>query len=185
MKWEQYSSDIKNALDNFKFDEQIPSVIKDTVKNKGTIFVAGNGGSSALADHYVCDLSKGANRDWQTNKNRLRAINLSGNTAYLMAIANDNSYSDVFKEQLVNLALPGDVLMLISSSGNSPNIVAAAEYARDNGIIVIGITGFTGGKLKELSHYSAHVEMKSYEMAEDIHSVFGHFLAVSLREDND
>ena len=99
----------------------------------------------------------------------------------MTAISNDEHYTDVFKQQLINLASPQDILVLISSSGNSPNIVRAAEYGKDLGMVVIGISGFEGGKLKEISDYSAHINYKSYEVCEDIHGIFGHFLAVYLR----
>ena len=101
----------------------------------------------------------------------------------MTAISNDAHYDEVFMQQLVNLASPKDILMLISSSGNSKNIIKAAEYGKDIGMIVIGITGFDGGKLKKIANYSAHMDYKSYEVCEDIHSVFGHFLATYLREE--
>ena len=95
---------------------------------------------------------------------------------------NDTDYSEIFKQQLINLAEKNDILILISSSGNSPNIVSAAKWAKEHGLLVIGITGFEGGKLKELCDYSAHINSTSYEIAEDIHAIFGHFLAKYLRE---
>ena len=157
--------------------------IKNLIKNNQKIFVAGNGGSAAIASHYVNDFSKGANKDWSNNFNRYKAICLSSNLSYMTAISNDAHYDEVFMQQLVNLASPKDILMLISSSGNSKNIIKAAEYGKDIGMIVIGITGFDGGKLKKIANYSAHMDYKSYEVCEDIHSVFGHFLATYLREE--
>ena len=182
MEWEDYKSKIKQALDMFEFNPGVLDVLKDSVKKNQMIFVAGNGGSAAIANHYVCDLSKGAVNNWAENSNRYKAICLSTNIGYLTAISNDTHYQDIFKQQLINLASPGDILVLISSSGNSPNIVRAAEYARERELTVIGISGFNGGRLKELAHYSAHINYPSYEVCEDIHSIFGHFLAVYLRE---
>lgn len=182
MKWEDYKKDIKKALDIFKFDEEILKILKNSIKNNQKIFVAGNGGSAALAIHYVCDLSKGANKDWDNNFKRYKAICLSDNVGYMTAIANDTSYEEVFRQQLINLASKNDILILISSSGNSPNIVKAAEYGKKAGLIVIGMTGFDGGKLKKLCNYSAHVNVNSYEISEDIHGIFGAFLACYLRE---
>jgi D-sedoheptulose 7-phosphate isomerase len=182
MKWEEYKKHIKNALDLFVFDKDILELLRNSISKKQKIFVAGNGGSAAIASHYVCDLSKGANKDWQKNFNRYKAICLSNNLSYMTAISNDEHYDDVFKQQLINLAEPNDILILISSSGNSPNIVKAAEWAKENGLITIGVTGFEGGKLKKLADYSAHIKHPAYEVCEDIHHIFGHFLATYLRE---
>jgi len=182
MNWENYKQNLIKNLDSFKFDEEIISVLRNSIANNQKIFVAGNGGSAALASHYVCDLSKGANKDWKQNFKRYKAICLSSNIGYITAISNDEHYNEVFKQQLINLATPRDIVILISSSGNSPNIVEAAKYAKENGMIVIGITGFEGGKLKELADYSAHLTCESYEFSEDLHAIFGHFLATILRE---
>lgn len=182
MKWEQYKEKIKQALDVFEFDNEVLNILKNSVKNNQKIFVAGNGGSAALANHYACDFSKGANTNWFENFNRYKAICLSSNISYMTAISNDEHYEDVFKHQLINLASPSDILILISGSGNSPNIVKAAEYAKEKGLIVIGVSGFTGGKLKEIAHHSAHLNIPSYEICEDVHGIFGHFLACYLRE---
>lgn len=183
MEWEEYKSSIRKALDVFEFDKEILNILKNTVKNNQKIFIAGNGGSAALANHYVCDFSKGANKDWANNFKRYQAICLSSNISYMTAISNDEQYEDVFKHQLINLASPNDVLILISSSGNSPNIIKAAQYAKESGLIIIGVTGFNGGKLKEIADHSAHLNVDSFEVTEDLHSIFGHFLASYLREE--
>ncbi|MBS3113792.1 SIS domain-containing protein [Candidatus Woesearchaeota archaeon] len=182
MKWSNYKDKVIGALNLFRFDEDILRILEDSIEKNQKIFVAGNGGSAAIALHYVCDFSKGANKDWSNNPNRMKAICLTSNIGYMTAIANDNYYSLIFKEQLVNLASPNDILILISSSGNSPNIIEAANYAKEHGLVVIGITGFSGGKLKEVADYSAHIEFDGYEVCEDVHSVFGHFLVTYLRE---
>ncbi|MCX6706605.1 MAG: SIS domain-containing protein, partial [Candidatus Woesearchaeota archaeon] len=116
------------------------------------------------------------------NFKRYKAICLSNNIGYITAISNDANYNEIFKQQLINLAAPGDILVMISSSGNSPNIIEALKFAKEHGMITIGISGFKGGKLKEMADYSAHLNCDSYELSEDIHAVFGHFLAVYLRE---
>lgn len=184
MNWNEYKNKLKDGFDRFTFDKKIINIIKESKNNNQTIFVAGNGGSASMADHYASDFCKGANRNWQDEtRKRFRAICLSTNTAYLTAISNDTNYSESFRQQLINLSNPNDIVVLISSSGNSPNIVKAAEYCKENNLILIGITGFIGGKLKELADYSAHVDADTYEMIEDTHSVFGHFLAQHLRED--
>lgn len=182
MAWEDYKRKIIEALDLFEFDEGILSTLENSVKQDQKIFVAGNGGSAALANHYACDFSKGANQNWVENFRRYKAICLASNVSYLTAISNDAHYQEIFKQQLINLASPNDILVLISSSGNSPSIIEAAEYGKSVDLITIGITGFDGGKLKEIADYSAHIKYPSYEICEDIHSIFGHFLAVYLRE---
>lgn len=184
MNWNEYKSKINHALDLFRFDEKILEILKNSIKNNQKIFIAGNGGSALLSLHYACDLSKGANPDWEQNFERHKVISLSNNIGYMTAISNDIGYEEVFKQQLINLASKNDILISISSSGNSPNIVKAVEYAKKAGLIVIGITGFNGGKLKEICDYSAYVNVDSYELSEDIHSIFGHFLACYLREKN-
>ena len=182
MNWNEYQSKIKQALDTFEFDGKIPEILKNSIKNNQKIFVAGNGGSATLALHYACDLSKNANPNWEQNLNRYKAICLSSNIGYMTAISNDNGYEEVFKQQLINLASKNDILILISSSGNSPNIIKAAQYAKEAGLIVIGITGFKGGRLKKICDYSAHLNFDSYEVSEDIHQIFGHFLICYLKE---
>jgi len=182
MNWKEYKEQIKEGLDLFEFDDEILRILKESIKNKQTIFVGGNGGSAAIANHYVSDVSKGANQDWSKNFKRYKAISLSSNIEYITAIANDSYYEDIFKQQLINHAKKGDILILISSSGNSPNVVKAAEYAKSIGMTVIGISGFKGGKLKDVADYTGYVNKESYEVSEDVHAVFGHFLAVYLRE---
>lgn len=182
MDWEQYKSEIKKTLDILEFDERILKVLKDSARKNQKIFVAGNGGSAAIAQHYSCDFSKGANKDWLNNDERYKTICLSSNIGYMTAISNDLSYDEIFRQQLINLASPNDILILISSSGNSPNIIKAAEYAKELGMTVIGITGLNGGRLRDMADYSVNVSYPSYEICEDLHAIFGHFLALYLRE---
>jgi len=182
MEWKEYKSKVMQALDIFEFDEKILEVLKNSIKNDQKIFIAGNGGSSVIALHYACDLSKGANPDWEQNTQRYKAISLTSNIGYITAVSNDQHYEEIFKQQLINLANKNDILILISSSGNSPNVVKAAEYAKEIGMITIGLTGFDGGMLKKMCDHSAHVNFDSYEVSEDIHGIFGHFLSCFLRE---
>ncbi len=182
MNWKNYKKRLIKSLDKFKFDGEILTILKDSIKNNQKIFVGGNGGSAAIAMHYVCDFSKGATKNWSDNFKRYRPICLSSNISYITAIANDAYYNEIFKQQLINLASPNDILILISSSGNSPNIIEALKYAKKHDLITIGISGFKGGQLKELSDYTAYLDCDSYELCEDIHTMFGHFLATYLRE---
>ncbi len=185
MNWNSYKESIIGALEIFRFDEGILDLIRNSVSKNQRIFIGGNGGSAALSLHYAADLSKGANSNWEKNAKRLKAVPLTGSIGYITAISNDLNYDEIFKQQLINLASKNDILILISSSGNSPNIVKAAEYAKKAGLIVVGITGFDGGKLKGLSDYSAHLDFDSYEVCEDVHGIFGHFLSCYLRSSPD
>jgi D-sedoheptulose 7-phosphate isomerase len=182
MDWSDYKSQVQKALDLFRFDGEILDILKNSIKNNQKIFVAGNGGSASTANHYACDFSKGAVSNWKNNPARFRAISLSSSIGYMTAIANDSEYEEIFKQQLINLASPKDIAIFISASGNSPNVMRAAEYAKELEMIVIGITGFGGGKLKEIADYSAHIESDSYGVCEDVHSIFGHFLTEYLRD---
>lgn len=185
MNWNEYKNLIAELLDKLVFDKEILQILKDSIKNNQKIFIAGNGGSAANAAHLSCDLSLGANKDWKENSNRYKAIPLTENTPYLLAIANDTDYSQVFKQQLINLASKNDILIAISGSGNSPNILEAVQYAKEKGMITIGISGYDGGKLKKLSDFNVHVESMCMEACEDVHCVFSHFLATWLRENSD
>lgn len=140
-------------------------------KENKQVFIFGNGGSAGTSNHMVNDLSKGTS---VAGKKRLRVIGLSDNMSLLTAYANDCGYETVFEEQLKNLMNPGDVSIVISASGNSPNIVRAAEYARANGGKVISLVGFSGGKLKPLSNVAVYFETFNYGICEDAQLMFSH-----------
>lgn len=181
MNWATFKSEVAEALSQFHFDAGIPEALHESLIKGHKIFVAGNGGSASLAEHFVCDLSKIHETEWQEKYPQHKAISLCSNSALITAIANDKSYSEIFRCQLENLGTSGDRLILISSSGNSENIIRAAEYAIQQSMLVIGITGFNGGRLKEIAHYSAHVNCSKYAIIEVIHSLFGHFLSSSIK----
>lgn len=145
----------------------------------GTIFVLGNGGSAATASHVACDLVKGTRIGGAPT---FRVVALNDNVPLLTAWANDTSYARVFAEQLVALVRPGDVVLAISASGNSPNVLAAAEVARAAGATTVALTGQTGGKLWHLADLTVRVPLASIEQVEDAHLVIGHSLCVALRE---
>ena len=170
-----YANDIKKLCD--ELDVQSMSIVLEKLKEAHAagkrIFVAGNGGSAATANHFSCDFGKNAVKG---DVNRVKIITLSCNVEIITALGNDISYDDTFSEQLKNLMVDGDIVLLISASGNSPNIVKAAEYAKSRGGYVIGFTGFSGGKLKELSDVCVNVEDNSYERVEDIHLVLTHII---------
>src|SRR5205814_2141242 len=127
-----------------------------------TVFLCGNGGSGSNASHFCEDLGKGTLRreDFDNDaKKRLRVLSLTDNTPYILAWGNDEGFERVFVEQLKNLAAPGDLLIAISGSGNSPNILRAVEWANRHGLRTFGCTGFDGGKLRQLAHQGLHVPL--------------------------
>ena len=136
-----------------------------------TVFVCGNGGSAGTAGHMVNDLSKGTCVE---GKRRLRVIGLADNMSLLTSYGNDNGYENIFIEQMKNLWQPGDVLIAISASGNSENVVRAVDYARKNQGSVIGLVGFSGGKLKAGSTVSIHFKSYNYGSVEDAQLMFSH-----------
>ena len=138
-----------------------------------TIYAAGNGQSAATADAFVLDLSK--QTVGGSDVRRFRAVSLSANGAAVTAWANDTSYESIFVEQLRGYFRPGDVLVVFSASGNSPNVTAAAEWVRAHDGYVIALTGFSGGKLRGLSHACVHVDVADYGHAETAHIAVTHY----------
>lgn len=146
-----------------------------------TVFVIGNGGSGANASHFAQDMAKGIFLNQPTFK-PFRALSLTDNTSYISAIANDDGYDKIFSTQLHVFAKPGDILICISGSGNSKNIIEAVDYAKKNNIYVIGITGYDGGILKKEADFSVHVPLNEMCTVESIHSVIFHLIILELRE---
>lgn len=144
-----------------------------TFEERHTIYIFGNGGSSATASHFQNDFNKGIS-EFIENKFRFQCLN--DNVATVMAIANDIGFGEVFRFQLRNRLEQGDLVIAISGSGNSENVINAVEYAKQKGNKVIGLTGFTGGKLKELSDVSLHVDVMSMQVTEDVHMIFDHLI---------
>jgi D-sedoheptulose 7-phosphate isomerase len=143
------------------------------------VFVVGNGGSAATASHFACDLSKGTRRDGPPT---FHVVSLTDNVPLLTAWANDNGYDRVFSEQLETLARPGDLLVAISASGNSRNVIAAVETARLCGMTVVGLTGRLGGRLAHLVDVTVTVPSDRIEVVEDAHLIVAHSLCVAVRE---
>lgn len=145
------------------------------------IFIIGNGGSAATAAHMACDLGKGTVDYRNPGFTRFRAISLSDNNALLTALGNDLSFEDIFAEQLAALMNDGDVVVFISASGNSPNLVRAAQYARSRGGELVGLLGFGGGTLATLVDHPLVVSSRNYGLAEDSHLIVQHLLTQYLR----
>jgi len=147
-----------------------------------TVYVAGNGGSAATATHMASDLGKTTKR---SGRPPIRVMSLSDGTSWLTALANDEGYERVFAGQLENFARPGDLLVVISASGNSQNLVKAVELARERGVATVGLLGFDGGVLKEIVDECVWVptEIGEYELAEDVHSALCHTFTICLTRD--
>jgi D-sedoheptulose 7-phosphate isomerase len=146
-----------------------------------TIFLIGNGGSASAASHFGQDLAKGTLSSMSASR-RFRVIPLTDNVGFITALANDEGYESVFEQQLRNLAREGDLLVAISGSGNSPNVLRAVDYAHSIGMTTIGITGFDGGKLRVLAKESVHVPIDDMGMCEAVHGVVFHAAMCFLRE---
>ncbi|TIL46688.1 SIS domain-containing protein [Mesorhizobium sp.] len=148
----------------------------------GTVFVAGNGGSAATASHWVNDLGKATKR---SGRRPIRVMGLTDNVSWITALGNDEGYERIFAGQMENFAKPGDVLIVISASGNSFNLVRAVELARERKVATIGIVGFDGGTLKELVDQPVWVrsEKGTYELVEDAHAAICHAITRYLVAD--
>ena len=149
------------------------NLIMEAYEAKKKIYIFGNGGSSATASHYQNDFNKGISEYVETKFN-FHCLN--DNIATLMAIANDIGFEEVFRFQLTNHLDEGDIIIAISGSGNSKNVINAVEYAKSQGNKVIGMTGFGGGKLRELADISLHAPINSMQITEDIHMIFDHMI---------
>ncbi len=143
------------------------------------IFLCGNGGSAATASHFANDLGKGAS--WGHDK-RFRVLALTDNVSWMTALANDTDYSQIFVEQLKNYARPKDVLIAFSGSGNSPNVLEVVQWANQNSMLTVGITGRPGGKLGELARYPVFVESSHMGHIEEGHFLIQHLVGYYFME---
>jgi D-sedoheptulose 7-phosphate isomerase len=157
----------------------IAKVLEKAEKNGKQVFVMGNGGSAGSASHIATDWSKTAER---VGKPLMRCLSLNDNAAFMTAIANDLGYDEVFVRQLKNLLRRDDVVVIISGSGNSPNVIKAAEYAKEIGATTIAMTGFTGGKLRKIADVCLHIDSDQYGVIEDLHMGAGSILAFYLKQ---
>lgn len=153
-------------------------LLADCLTRDGIIYACGNGGSAAISNHLLCDFQKGI----QTNTSiKPRVVSLA-HLEIVTAIANDISYEDIFVYQLKTMARPGDVLMTISSSGNSENIVRAADWATKNKIPTISLVGFSGGRSAAIADVAIHVDAQNYGVVEDVHQSIMHLFSQYLRQ---
>lgn len=173
----EYTNSISSALNKISLEdlERAKECLRQTVVRGGRVFVGGNGGSSAISDHLLCDFVKGT---YSEKKKNMMVHSLNGNTALFTAIGNDFGYEHTFSFQLKTLNITSlDTIILISSSGNSPNIVSAIEYAHERCATVIGMTGFSGGMLHKMADIRLHVPFNNYGIVEDSHQILMHVLA--------
>jgi phosphoheptose isomerase len=159
--------------------DRAAATLLDAYTRNVAVFCCGNGGSAAIANHLQCDYLKGV----RTNTDLApRVVSLSCNVELLTAIANDICYEDIFTYQLQSQSAPGDVLIAVSSSGRSANIVRALTWARDHGLRTIALTGFDGGEARSLAEVAVHVDSANYGIIEDLHQAIMHVLAQYIRQ---
>ncbi len=169
------------SIDHDEFKKAAELIWMTSISNyRNNIYTIGNGASASIAQHWACDYTKGCKKGGL----RPRVISLAANIPLMTAISNDISYDDVYSFQLDALGQEGDVLVAISSSGNSPNVVKAIETAKSLKMKTIALTGFDGGKARELADISLHVDINEYEAAEDVHQAIMHMIAKYMRTKN-
>lgn len=177
-KYLEYLSSLFSEI-NLEEIEKIVSIFEKARENEKTIFIIGNGGSASTASHMSEDLSKGT---YAEGKKPFKTISLTDNTSYITALANDEGYENVFLGQLKCLLKKDDVVVSISASGNSPNLIEAVKYANSKGATTIGIIGFDGGKLKDLCKHNFIVKTDKgmYGPVEDMHLIVEHIISTYL-----
>jgi D-sedoheptulose 7-phosphate isomerase len=177
----RYWRTLAEAIQAMPFDAitSVAEQLFECYRRGNTVFVLGNGGSAATASHFACDLAKGTQAPALP---AFRVISLNDNIPLLTAWANDTHYERIFAEQLATLVRADDILVAISASGNSPNVLAAARVARASGAITIALTGKTGGRLARLADLTIRVPAQPIEQVEDAHLAIAHSVCVVLRE---
>jgi D-sedoheptulose 7-phosphate isomerase len=176
-----YLKGLHSSLDEIgeKDVAEIVDIIMEAHKKGRKIVFMGNGGSATTASHFARDISIGTAVE---GKPRLRAISLTDNIAMITSLANDVDYDSIFREQLIDQLHQGDVVIGISASGNSPNVLEAMKYARSAGAVTVGLIGFGGGKLKGLADKSIVLSSRDYGQVEDTHLVLDHIFTCLLKE---
>jgi D-sedoheptulose 7-phosphate isomerase len=172
----QYFDQVKSAIDllNQAELEKLVEVVWTAYTNNKNIFFAGNGGSASTASHMAADIGKNIGLP-------IKAFALTDNVAWMTALGNDLSYEDIFVEQMKNFANPNDLLVVISGSGNSANVVKTVQWANQNKMKTVGLLGFDGGKLAKMVNHRVLVPVNHYGIVEGVHSEIQHFLVESLK----
>ena len=176
-----YIDGLQKTLDQLPEDRinQVIDLLHTARLERRQVFVMGNGGSASTATHLVCDLAKNTRTSAMPN---FKVIGLSDNMAIFSALANDEGYESVFAQQLTSFVQAGDIVIGISASGKSPNVLRAIEVANQAGAITVGFTGFDGGRLADMVQIDVHVPSNSIEHVEDIHLALEHMISQALRE---
>jgi D-sedoheptulose 7-phosphate isomerase len=165
-----------SQLDRLQIDNGV-QVISDAWHAGKQIITLGNGGSSLTALHFINDWNKSI---YMSSKKPFRGRSLVDNIGLVMSYANDISFQDVFVEQLKNILMPGDLVLAISGSGNSENVIRAVDYANKNGAVTLGLCGYRGGKLKQMAQHVVWADVDDMQLAEDSHAIFGHIVMQKL-----
>ncbi len=177
-----FTDKIKNYLDletkviaslNIEEINEVMNALLDCYNRGGTVYTCGNGGSASTATHMVCDFGKGTCYDLDK---KFHFVCLNDNIPTIMAIANDDSYDNIFVYQLKDRLTRNDLLLAISGSGNSHNIIKAVDYAKEVGTKIIGVTGYNGGKLLKAADYHLHAPIDDMQITEDVHLIFNHMM---------
>lgn len=178
---QNYLSILQQTLDQLprQMITDVIDVLHEARIRGRNIFIMGNGGSASTASHFVCDLAKNTRAEGMPH---FKVIGLTDNAAILSAYANDEGYENIFAQQLANLIQRGDVVIGISTSGNSLNVINAMELAHKHDAITIGFTGFDGGRLGQLVRFNVHVKSDIIEHVEDIHLIIEHMIVRTIKE---
>lgn len=171
----------KQTLDTIPLEEvaKVVALFKEALDGDQQIFVFGNGGSAANASHFVTDLGKGSS---DKTYRRFRCLSINDNTPWITALGNDYAFDEVFVRQMMNFSKPGDLMFVMSVSGNSPNLVKAASWAKENGVRVIALVGAKKGKLADMADFAIVVNDDHYGRVEDAHMGICHMIAYAFME---
>jgi len=179
-----YLEELKETIDSIDLADiqKVANILLKAYKENRRVFILGNGGSASTASHMACDLGKGTLKNvYNPEEKRFQVISLTDNVATMTAYANDLSFDDMFVQQLHNLVAKGDVVIGISGSGNTPNIIKALMYAKSQGAVTIGFLGFkSGGKAKDLVDFDIVIQSSNYGVIEDLHLALDHILTTCL-----
>jgi D-sedoheptulose 7-phosphate isomerase len=180
---QNYISVLQQTLDQLPREliAEVIDVLQAARLRGSRVFIMGNGGSASTASHFVCDLAKNTRFEGLPH---FKVIGLTDNMALFSAYANDEGYENVFSQQLANLIQPGDVVIAISASGNSKNVICAIEESQKHQVTTIGFTGFDGGRLGQLVNINVHVKSNIIEHVEDIHLMLEHMVVKTIKEGN-
>lgn len=176
---DQYLKMEKETLEALDKDEinAVLDAMMETYQAEGTIYVFGNGGSASTASHMANDFNKGIS---EYVDRKFRVCCLNDNVATMLAIANDINYEEIYRFQLLGRLQPKDLVIGISGSGNSANVVNAVSYAKNQGVKTVGFCGFGGGRLKEIADYCFYVQLDNMKIVEDLHLMMNHLLMYSV-----